>query len=709
MTFRRGEEVTKRSTAAVLGELTALFADGSASGFSDGQLLSRFIALRDEGAEIAFRALVVRHGPMVVGVCRRYLDDSNDIDDAFQATFLILARKARSVRVDGSLGRWLHGVSRKVAARSRRVALRRRVRERTLAEQLLPVSADDHERRDLRRVLDEELGRIPEKFRAAVILCDVDGLTYEEAAARLNCPAGTVKSRLSRARARLRSRLARRGIAPGAVMPPAVAIHPSIVNATARAAAVWTGRLAGTTGAASAPIAALTRGVLRSMILSQLKLCVAGLIGAGGLAWVCSATRGENERISYPVQATPEATVPAAVEVRALNPAGPGVLPSQMMKPAVRVRIKKNGANTYFGVGSGTVIVSHGGDAIVLSCAHIFKRIIPAAQFDGYIVVDFPYEREPQPGSDAPQRYMARLIDCDESRDVALLRFHADRDLAFSQIVKRDWRPAAGDPMYAVGCDLGGALRLWSTNILRPRAKITSPSNLEGVLGSSEKIECLRVPEQGRSGGGLFTSDGQLAGVCNYANPAGDTGLYAPPDAIYAILERQGLIRLASDQRSEKARPQQGTSTGIIEPVTRLFVDEYHRLLDDAREAFNRGELTEYKFAISDVSARLDLRIGEMRAELNKLEVKRADLRGSPDEIFMRFFGRASGGARPQRDSAAPAVTRARRSGIDSIHSGIAVDEVPEAVKLRELERKLDRVLTELEQLKASQDRAAGK
>jgi RNA polymerase sigma factor (sigma-70 family) len=703
--------VAERSKATLIGELTALFANGSAGVLSDGQLLARFVALRDEEAELAFRALVVRHGPMVVGVCRRYLNDPNDIDDAFQATFLILARKAHSVRVDDSLGRWLHGVSRKVAARSRRVALRRRVRERALAEHQLPVSPDDHERRDLRRVLDEELGRIPEKYRAAVILCDVDGLTYEEAAARLDCPEGTVKSRLSRARARLRSRLARRGLAPGAMVPHVAAIHPSVVNATARAAAIWAGRLAGTTGAASAPIAALTRGVLRSMILSQLKLCVAGLIGVGGLAWVCSATRGQNERISYPVQATPEATVPAAVEVRALralNPAGPGDLAGQMLKPAVRVRIKKNGANSYFGMGSGTVIASHGGDAIVLSCAHIFKGFIPA-QFDGYIVVDFPCESEPQPGSDAPRRYMARLIECDEARDVALLRFHADRDLACSQIVKRDWRPAAGDLMFAVGYDLGGTVRLWSTDVLRRRANGTSPSGLEAVQGSPEKIECPRAPEQGRSGGGLFTSDGQLAGVCNYSDPAADTGLYAPSDAIYAILERQGLIRLTSEQPSDKALPKQRASTAIDEPAPTLFVDEYHRLLDDARVAFNRGETTAYKSAISDVALRLDLRIEAMRAELNKLEKKRADLRGSPDEIFTRFFGREGGDTGPQRHSAAPAVTSDRRSAIESKNSGIAVDKVPEAVKLRELERKLDRVLTELEQLKASQVRAAGK
>ena len=113
--------------------------------------------------------------------------------------------------------------------------------------------------------------------------------------------------------------------------------------------------------------------------------------------------------------------------------------------------------------------------------------------------------------------------------------------------------------------------------------------------------------------------------------------------------------------------------------------------------------------AISDVSARLELRIGEMRDELNKLEKKRADLRGSPNEIFMRFFGGADGNPGPRRKSASPAVTPARRSAIDSSNTGIAEDEAPQAVKLRELERKLDRVLVELERLKASQGRAAGK
>src|SRR4051794_22742147 len=171
--------------SAILRHVRALFESGAAGGLSDGQLLERF-RTRGTGpeAEAAFAVLVARHGPMVLGVCRRLLRNPDDAADAFQATFLVLVRKVGSVRVDDSLGRWLYGVSRRVAARARAEAARRAAREgpKTAIERPGELSVDDMERRELIEVVDEEVARLPEAFRAVVVLCDLGGMTHEDAA-----------------------------------------------------------------------------------------------------------------------------------------------------------------------------------------------------------------------------------------------------------------------------------------------------------------------------------------------------------------------------------------------------------------------------------------------------------------------------------------------------------------------------------------------
>ena len=171
-------------------------------------------------SEAAFAALVARHGPMVLGVCRRVLGDEHVAADAFQAVFLVLARKARSVRVDDSLGRWLHGVSVRVARRARAVAAAersrvqqsRRVRPGRSSRPVRLLASET----SCESVIDEEIARLPGRYRSAVVLCYLEGLTQEQAARRLRCPVGTVESRLHRARERLRPRLSRRGLAPTA-------------------------------------------------------------------------------------------------------------------------------------------------------------------------------------------------------------------------------------------------------------------------------------------------------------------------------------------------------------------------------------------------------------------------------------------------------------------------------------------------------------
>src|SRR4051812_28608475 len=186
---------------------------------NDEQLLDRFLDRDDESAvsearaEAAFRAIVVRHGPMVLGVCRHVLNQLQDAEDAFQATFLVLARKAGSIRDRRVLARWLYEVAYRIAMRARTHGVSRRTHERQGGEMVASVSYDDHSWRELRPVLHEEVNRLPEKYRVPVILCYLEGKTNEEVAQLLRWPVGTVKGRLSRARDLLRSRLTRRGLA----------------------------------------------------------------------------------------------------------------------------------------------------------------------------------------------------------------------------------------------------------------------------------------------------------------------------------------------------------------------------------------------------------------------------------------------------------------------------------------------------------------
>ncbi len=183
---------------------------------SDDQWLSDFLNDRDEAA---FERLVVRYGPMVLRVCRDILADHSAADDAFQATFLVFFRQAGSIRDRDSVGRWLYEVACRVARRARIAESKRRAQERR-ALTMEAVTSPDHEvsDREWRPILHEEIGRLPSKFRDALVLCYLEGLTVEVAARKLGCPSGTLKSRLSKGRDLLRARLARRGLAASVIV-----------------------------------------------------------------------------------------------------------------------------------------------------------------------------------------------------------------------------------------------------------------------------------------------------------------------------------------------------------------------------------------------------------------------------------------------------------------------------------------------------------
>ncbi len=252
-----------------------------AAGVGDAELLERFITSRD-GA--AFELLVRRHGPMVFGLCKRVLRNQADAEDAFQATFLVLVRKATSIRPRTQVGSWLHGVAYKTALKARAMNRKRRVKERGAAAAQVPQAADDTWEA-LLEILDVELNALPEKYRIPIILCDLEGLSYREAAARLKCPQGTLSGRLTRARALLAHRVARRGAAVGTATLIALLAHnasaclpPSLMTGTIRAGAALAVGRALTEAAVSTKVATLTEGVLKMVLLSKLKMVSGGIV-----------------------------------------------------------------------------------------------------------------------------------------------------------------------------------------------------------------------------------------------------------------------------------------------------------------------------------------------------------------------------------------------------------------------------------------------
>ena len=266
---------------AVLKPLRTLIESGSLAGVSDRHLLERFAARRDEMGEAAFSALVERHGPMVLGVCRHLVGDEHAAEDAFQAVFLVLARRAGSIGRPELLGPWLHGVALRVARKARAQAKRRHGCELgEVAMQNLeafgPGPDDLPLRAEQAAAIHEEIGRLPERYRRAVVLCHFEGLTHSEAARRLGCPNGTVSARLTRARCLLHSRLTRRGLAPGTILLAAAlrprAVSASVPHALAQATVQKALIFATGHGLSNGIAASLAEGILKTKAVAQLTI-----------------------------------------------------------------------------------------------------------------------------------------------------------------------------------------------------------------------------------------------------------------------------------------------------------------------------------------------------------------------------------------------------------------------------------------------------
>ncbi len=274
-----------KNSGNALVQLRTLFNVGATGALSDGQLLEQFATGRGEPRELAFAALVERHGPLVLRVCRSVLRNGDAAEDAFQATFLALARKAGSLWAQDSLASWLHQAAYRAAVHDRSATIRRRSHEHAAAA-LRPGSvAPPHHANDddLEKIIHEEIDRLPGRFRVAVVLCDLEGRTHEQAARHLGCAVGTVKSRLARGRRRLRGRLVRRGVAP------ALALAAASAGGAARAAvptglAELTVAYAATASAVPKSVAVITEGVLISMFLRKVKLVMTAAAVVAALA-----------------------------------------------------------------------------------------------------------------------------------------------------------------------------------------------------------------------------------------------------------------------------------------------------------------------------------------------------------------------------------------------------------------------------------------
>jgi RNA polymerase sigma factor (sigma-70 family) len=299
------------------------------SGPSDAELLDRYLRTRDD---VAFAALVTRHGPMVWGVCRRVLRHHHDAEDAFQATFLILAGGADAITPKNRVANWLYGVAHNLALKARARSVRQRVRECPAPVLPEPAIFDPEIRTDLQPVLDRELSRLPPRYREAILLCDVGDQTYAEAARRLGCPEGTIAARLSRGRALLASRLSRRGVTLSVAglisaisadrargVPTELVIHT--INLVALAAG-------GTAGTVPDRVAGLAEGGNAVMLWTRLRVIAAAvalvgvLVVGGGLLLaerLAPLAQPTDERTRAPRGAGDAPANPAADTLRRLE------------------------------------------------------------------------------------------------------------------------------------------------------------------------------------------------------------------------------------------------------------------------------------------------------------------------------------------------------------------------------------------------------
>jgi RNA polymerase sigma factor (sigma-70 family) len=382
----------------------ALFEQGSFCGMSDAELLSRFWSQDDgESAELAFAVLVERHASGVMRICKAILGNESDAEDAFQATFLVLATKAGRLKVRETLGPWLASVARRIASRARSAGLARAARElraARLANEVQAASIADSESGDDASVLHEEIDRLPERYRLPLLLCDLECQSHQEAAQTLGWPLGTVKSRQARARQRLRARLSRRGLSgalplAGAARAARSFVPDSLIQSTAGAAASMVSRVAGAK-VVSASVSTLVTRTLRTMIMAKLSSVLLGVFLTVSIlvaATVVGQTYSDPTRSSAqpgPKQAPDRAQLPGAgsvfeYEIRIWKDGAP-------ITPTMRFWAHP-GETSQLKIPEGTVDLSfRPGDTAIEATAKFLRRGYPAGGASA----------GPQPGQPAP-------------------------------------------------------------------------------------------------------------------------------------------------------------------------------------------------------------------------------------------------------------------------------------------------------------------
>ena len=305
--------MSKANLSDALVQIHRLFGEGTLAGLSDAQLLDRHAF---QGDELAFKALVQRHGPMVLAVCRGVLSDANDADDAFQAVFLLLARKGRSLWINESLGGWLHRVSCRIAVQIKADTGRRRQQERKAAELAGESRPPAISWDDTQTVVHEEIDRLPRRFREPIVLCYLEHMTYQQAARHLCWSESTTQGRLARARNLLRGRLARRGLTLGgaalaSVAAPqgASAVSLLIFEAALRSARQFgLGEAAGA-GAVSTTVNVLVSQAMRSMMIAKLVSVGTAALVVGTLTAVVATSLPATGRTIRDEKATGSASI----------------------------------------------------------------------------------------------------------------------------------------------------------------------------------------------------------------------------------------------------------------------------------------------------------------------------------------------------------------------------------------------------------------
>jgi RNA polymerase sigma factor (sigma-70 family) len=365
-------------TGEIIRHLRQMVLRGDAADMTDDRLLEAFVSRRDAAA---FESLVRRHGPMVLGVCRRLLRDPHDVDDAFQAAFLVLARKAASVSPRRMVGNWLYGVAHTTAVRLRAANARRRVRERQVADMPEPQAGQADLQDDLHRLLDDELARLPDKYRVPVVLCDLEGRPRKDVARQLRIPEGTLSSRLTTARRMLAKQLTRRGLAlSGGALAAAVSheaasacIPTYLLGAAVRAATLAAAGKA-VAGVTSVQVAVLTEGVLKSMFLKNLKAVVVVLLviaALGGAAGIKIQMQGAEAPNTGPGLRQAAGQLP----IRPIDDAPPESTYSVGLADRGTVETGKTAAQEYKGIFLKTL----------MAVGEHFEQITYADQYDGRI------------------------------------------------------------------------------------------------------------------------------------------------------------------------------------------------------------------------------------------------------------------------------------------------------------------------------------